>query len=154
LELNGHQRQAQINPERAAATCRWGSDSSDELDSALVARNRSLRMNRLLIVLALTATLAGCGCEDNDAACKAERATATPTGYVTPGAASVVPAVPQRVSVERVGVVADSLAYGGARGIYVIRDAQTGREFIGVSGVGVAETGVHQSGKTQVRDER
>lgn len=31
LELNGHQRQAQSNPERATATCRWCSDSSDEL---------------------------------------------------------------------------------------------------------------------------
>jgi hypothetical protein len=59
-----------------------------------------------------------------------------------------------RVTIERIGVVADSLAYGERRGIYVITDHQTGNEFIGVSGVGITETGSHPSGKTRVRDER
>ena len=115
-------------------------------------------MGRKLIALALLATagLAGCGCHKNDAACNAERAAAVPTTYVTAAAAAALqaPALPRRVTVERVDVVADALAYGGARGVYVIRDAQTGREFIGVSGVGIAETGDHQSGKTRARDER
>ena len=59
-----------------------------------------------------------------------------------------------RVVVERVGVVADPLAYNGMRGVYVIRDTKTGQEFIGVSGVGISEAGSHQSGKTQTTDER
>lgn len=59
-----------------------------------------------------------------------------------------------RVTVERIGVVEDTLAYGSRRGIYVIRDRQTGEEFIGVSGVGVAETGHHRSGKSDITDER
>lgn len=59
-----------------------------------------------------------------------------------------------RVKVERIGVIADGLAYGDRRGIYVITDTQTGREFIGVSGVGITETGSHQAGKARVRDER
>jgi hypothetical protein len=115
-----------------------------------------MMMKRLLISLLAAAGLAGCGCGKNDAACNAERAAAQPTTYVTPAAVNALPApaMPRRVTVERVDVVADTLAYGGARGVYVIRDAQTGREFIGVSGVGIAETGSHQSGKTTVRDER
>jgi len=59
-----------------------------------------------------------------------------------------------RVTVERIGVLKDDLAYSGIRGVYVIRDKETGREFIGVSGVGISETGSHQSGKTSIRDDR
>ena len=59
-----------------------------------------------------------------------------------------------RFKVERVGVFADSLAYGDKRGIYVITDTETNQEFIGVSGVGISELASHQSGKTQMRDER
>jgi hypothetical protein len=59
-----------------------------------------------------------------------------------------------RIEVTRVGVINDTLAYGDRRGLYVIRDTQTGQEFIGVSGVGITEVGAHQAGKTSVRDER
>lgn len=59
-----------------------------------------------------------------------------------------------RVTVERIGVFRDELAYGERRGVYVIRDAATGKEYIGVSGVGIAETGSHQSGKVFAGDER
>lgn len=59
-----------------------------------------------------------------------------------------------RVSVERIGVFKDDLAYGERRGVYVIRDKATGREFIGVSGIGISEVGSHQSGKARISDER
>jgi len=63
-----------------------------------------------------------------------------------------------RFVVQRVGVIADDLAYGERRGIYVIRDQQTGKEYVGLSGVGIAEIGSHtqQVGKTTstVSDER
>jgi hypothetical protein len=59
-----------------------------------------------------------------------------------------------RVQVTRVGVIPDNLAYGGVRGLYVIRDTETGREFIGVSGVGITEVGSHNQGKSTVDDER
>ena len=98
-------------------------------------------------VVFLIAQLTGCKTE----ACKAEAAAARPTAYVSQAAPV---ASDSRVTVERIGVVADSLAYGGSRGVYVIRDKQTGQEFIGVSGIGISETGSHQSGKTQKRDER
>lgn len=59
-----------------------------------------------------------------------------------------------RITVERIGVFKDDLAYNERRGVYVIRDSQTGREFIGISGVGIAEAASHQSGKVRVNDER
>ena len=112
-------------------------------------------MKLAVLTILGAASLMGC-CDKNDAACKAEQATTRPSSYVTQPAPAALPTTtPQRrVVVERVDVVADSLAYGKKRGVYVIRDTQTGREFIGVSGVGVAETGKHQSGKTQAIDER
>lgn len=59
-----------------------------------------------------------------------------------------------RVTVERIGIFTDELAYGSRRAVYVIRDKATGQEFIGVSGIGIAETGRHQSGKSRASDER
>ena len=59
-----------------------------------------------------------------------------------------------RFKVERVGVFEDSLAYDDRRGVYVITDTKTGQEFVGVSGVGIADLGSHQSGKTHISDER
>jgi hypothetical protein len=56
------------------------------------------------------------------------------------------------IEVKRVGVFDDELAYGGKRGVYRITDKQTGKEFIGISGVGISELGSHtqttSSGKT------
>lgn len=59
-----------------------------------------------------------------------------------------------RVSIERIGVIEDDLAYSKRRGIYIITDKKTGKEFIGVSGVGISETSSHLAGETSVSDER
>lgn len=63
-----------------------------------------------------------------------------------------------RFVVVRDSVIVDDLAYNDRRGIYVITDTQTGKEYIGISGVGIAETGSHtrSAGKTTttVQDER
>lgn len=37
---------------------------------------------------------------------------------------------------------------------YIITDTKTGTEYIGVSGIGITETGSHQAGKARVADER
>lgn len=58
------------------------------------------------------------------------------------------------ISVTRVGVFADSLAYDNRRGVYRIVDTKTGREFIGISGIGITETGSHLVGKVYHQDER
>lgn len=56
----------------------------------------------------------------------------------------------QRVKVTRIGVFKDNLAYDGRRGVYLIKDEQTGHEFIGLSGVGISQIGDHpvSAGKT------
>lgn len=60
-----------------------------------------------------------------------------------------------RFRVERVGVIADTLAYNDRRGIYIIKDTQTGQEFVGVSGVGISTLGQHSCGKSCIAtDER
>lgn len=64
------------------------------------------------------------------------------------------PPTPPRFSVVRVGVFEDPIAYDQIRSIYLISDAQTGREFVGVSGIGIAETGSHAAGKGRLEDER
>jgi hypothetical protein len=51
-------------------------------------------------------------------------------------------------------VIEDDLAYRERRGLYVIVDQKTGKEFIGISGIGITEVGVHQEGKASVSDER
>ena len=59
-----------------------------------------------------------------------------------------------RFTVSRVGVFEDEIAYDNIRGIYIIVDTKTGKEFVGVSGIGISEVGSHHSGKTTVSDER
>lgn len=59
-----------------------------------------------------------------------------------------------RFQITRVGVFRDDLAYRDVRGIYVLKDTTTGKEFVGVSGIGISEIGVHSAGKNQTRDER
>lgn len=58
-----------------------------------------------------------------------------------------------RVDVQRIGVFEDNLAYEGRRGVYLIRDKQTGREYIGVSGIGISEVGSHSESQTTVDSE-
>lgn len=59
------------------------------------------------------------------------------------------------VEVVRIGIFEDNIAYNDRRGIYRIKDRQTGKEYLGISGVGVVETGNHICGKNCiVRDER
>lgn len=49
----------------------------------------------------------------------------------------------KRYGLELQQVVLDPLAYNRTRGVYVLRDKQTGREWIGVSGIGLSELGSH-----------
>jgi hypothetical protein len=59
------------------------------------------------------------------------------------------------VEVVRIGVFKDGIAYNDRRGIYRIKDRQTGKEYLGISGIGVVETGSHSCGKScTTRDER
>ena len=88
------------------------------------------------------------------AACSRPDTTMSMSNGPAPQTAAV-PAVNQsRITIHRIGVFEDELAYQDRRGVYAIRDESTGKEFIGISGVGITETGSHQSGKTRTTDER
>ena len=104
-------------------------------------------MQRTLTILAAL-TLAACAPEP-DMAMQSRQRLAAPAAPVSEG---------DRVTVERIGVFKDDLAYNERRGVYVIRDKATGREFIGVSGIGITEVGSHNqpAGKVMIRkqDER
>jgi hypothetical protein len=68
------------------------------------------------------------------------------------------PAVDEgRVKITRIGIFEDSTAYGNRRCIYLIKDTKAGKEYIGISGVGISQTGSHSSGDehdTPTPDER
>ena len=57
-----------------------------------------------------------------------------------------------RFEITRTGIVEDDLAYNNRRGIYIIKDTTTGKEYIGVSGVGISEIGSHLVEKVIVED--
>lgn len=59
-----------------------------------------------------------------------------------------------RFEITRIGVFEDDLAYDARRGIYIIKDIETGKEYFGVSGIGITEIGSHSTGKIYVTDER
>src|ERR1700744_5997335 len=58
-----------------------------------------------------------------------------------------------RVIVEYAQAVQDTHAYDGYRTIFIVKDTVTGQEYIGMSGMGITELGVHPAGKTQAPDE-
>lgn len=62
------------------------------------------------------------------------------------------------VSVQRLAVFEDDLAYNNRRGIYIITDHKTKKSYLGISGIGISEVGSHlvSNGKvtTIVKDER
>ncbi len=100
------------------------------------------------LTLAAATLLAACG-PDPDMAMQTRQPLAATAAPVSEG---------DRVTVERIGVFRDDLAYNERRGVYVIRDKASGREFIGVSGIGITEVGSHMqpAGKGMIRkqDER
>jgi hypothetical protein len=62
---------------------------------------------------------------------------------------------PGRFEVQSVQIIHDSLAYDGERAVYLMKDHQTGKEYIGLSGVGISEIGSHACGKgCTTEDER
>lgn len=99
-------------------------------------------MKRMVVGLLLVA-LSACG-PDPDMPMYRQSANARPVS--TPDSS--------RIEVTRIGVFADDLAYGGKRGVYIIKDVKTGQEFVGISGVGVSSTGSHLVGKVTTQDER
>ena len=60
----------------------------------------------------------------------------------------------QRFELKKVQTFKDTDAYTGVRNIYTLIDNDTGKEYIGISGIGITEQGNHISSKNNVQDER
>lgn len=52
--------------------------------------------------------------------------------------------ISDRFEVHLVGTFHDGLAYDNRRGIYLILDHATGKEFLGLSGIGISEVSARQ----------
>jgi hypothetical protein len=59
-----------------------------------------------------------------------------------------------RFSVTRVSRFYDSDAYSQYRSVFVIKDNISKKEYVGISGIGISETGSHSDGEDTVKDER
>ena len=81
-----------------------------------------------------------------------------PTAKTTMTKASAGSIDAGRFNVTLVAKFSDSLAYDSERGIYLITDKKTGKELVGISGVGISELGSHTERNgdhtTTVADER
>lgn len=96
-------------------------------------------MRTIAFIIAILSLTAGCS--------RVEPAAETPAG------ASV--GTTGRVIVQRLGTFMDDLAYNRYRGVYLVKDTQTGQEYIGVSGIGISEIGRHATGNNmRTSDER
>ncbi|ELC6281954.1 hypothetical protein RJO52_000684 [Enterobacter hormaechei] len=99
------------------------------------------------IYLLITAVLLLSACDNGPAPAKSTMAVS-----------SQLSSDADRIKVTKMSEFRDGLAYDNWRGVYLIQDKQTGREYIGISGIGISEVGSHSQlvGKVQqqVRDER
>ena len=93
-----------------------------------------------LLAAFLSAALTGCDLPPPDKRVEMVKTPETQTG--------------NRFTITRVALFSDNVAYNGQRGIYVIKDEKTGTEYVGVSGIGIAEIGAHPAGKATHGDER
>lgn len=83
--------------------------------------------------------------------CGCERKIYTPMDVASP----ILLTNSSRIHVTRIGIIEDKLAYSGRRGIYIIKDTITGKEFVGLSGIGISELRSHTVGKgLSAKDER
>lgn len=148
--------------QRATTTARANKPMKHETVSvqATCASSPVAAATRVGALLLTALVVAACGPEpDGYAVQRQQRTQAQP--IPVPSAASVFqPNAPPpatygpRITIERIAVMRDDIAYNNVRGLYIIRDTQTGAEYIGVSGIGISETGSHSAGKTRTRDER
>jgi len=104
-----------------------------------------------LIIVAISAILL-CGCSPDDTYYdQVEKAKDVNDSSNTHYASNEKP---KRFRVERLSIFHDSLAYDGKRGVYLITENKTGKEFVGISGVGISTLGSHSDGKISYGDER
>ena len=109
-----------------------------------------IKLTLMLASLVLTFS----GCEDNRETQRqtfpdvGARVSNTPREQVT----LIQPEL--KFELKKVQSFSDSAAYGGYRDVYILKDNETGKEYIGISGIGISERGSHSSGKYYKQDER
>ena len=105
-----------------------------------------IRITKILgsIIVAGLITMIIVGCENQNLPSVGE-------GYNQP---VTIQRAPLHFRLENVQSFNDNDAYSNIRSVYILKDLETGKEYIGVSGIGISERGSHSSGKTQVSDER
>ena len=59
-----------------------------------------------------------------------------------------------RYDLKKVQTFFDSDAYNNVRNVYILVDNETGKEYLGISGIGITEMGKHTQTKSTVTDER
>jgi hypothetical protein len=94
-------------------------------------------MKLLVILLSSILTLTGCGSEDYKNTPKSS------VIYEEPVSNPIRP----RFSINLEQILEDKLSYGGNRGVYRIVDNETGKEYFGISGIGITELGSKFQGK-------
>lgn len=111
-----------------------------------------------LAIIALAALLAGCISEAEKAEYERQnsqrRAAITlpaekPSNFVQQKAPEPPP---ERFEVVRVQRIKDYMAYNNERGVYILKDKETGREYIGLSGVGITELSRVYCGKACTKE--
>jgi hypothetical protein len=115
-------------------------------------------MKTLCLLISAAVLLVGCMTDEQRA--EYDRQQAQPRSmlkidtkpYVPPPAQKAAPQAPDRFTVTRVQVVRDTSAYGNERGVYIIKDAETGAEFVGLSGVGIVELARINCGKACTKE--
>lgn len=97
------------------------------------------------------------GCENNQKAQREQFPNVGPRVVVPEEKEVVITKVTPpklRFNLEKVQTFGDTDAYGNIRNIYILTDSETGKEYIGISGIGIVEMGYHISSKNNVPDER
>jgi hypothetical protein len=73
---------------------------------------------------------------------------------LTEGSPEEVAAAGSRFQIHKEATFRDELSYHRERAVYILTDTETGKQYVGISGVGISELGDHKQGKQTVEDER
>lgn len=115
-------------------------------------------MKKLIMCLAAFMILSGCSDAEyyNNTPTVMTKAVQEKPIQVENAAALVIPPTREpEVEVIKISEFYDGLAYNRQRGVYRIKDKVTGKEYLGISGIGISETGSHNCGKACTsQDER
>jgi hypothetical protein len=86
--------------------------------------------------------------------CVPTPAVKAPEISLTEGSPELVAAAGSRFQIHKEATFRDELSYHRERAVYILTDTETGKQYVGIGGVGISELGDHTQGKQTVEDER